>query len=31
MSLDVISGEYEDQDQFKTLQQGSEHTDAHHM
>ena len=31
MSLAVISGEYESWDQFKTFQQGSEHTDAHHM
>ena len=31
MSFVVISGEYCDQNEFKTLQQGSEHTDAHHI
>ena len=31
MSFAVISGEYGDQDKFKTLQQDSEHTDVHHM
>ena len=27
----MLSCEYGDQDQFKTLQEGSEHTDTHHM
>ena len=31
MSFTVISGEYGAQDKVKTLQQGSEHTDVHHM
>ena len=31
MSIAVILDKYGDQDQFKTLQQDSEHTDTHHM
>ena len=31
MSFAVASGEYGDQAYFKIFEQGSEHTDTHHM